>query len=98
MLRVKTELTHRQNETRAAITKWDRCRRPGFLWPIFQFPAYNLQKKRKLNVTKHESWREMCFKPELRSSKTTQTTKTIAKKAKVQVLVQKCPGRSNSSV
>lgn len=72
----------RQNETRAAIKKWDRRRRPGFLWPIFQFPAYNLQ-KRKLNVTKYENWREMCFKPELRSLQTTQTTRTTAKKVKV---------------
>lgn len=39
--RVKIERTHRPNETRAAVTKWDRCGRPGFLWPIFQFPACN---------------------------------------------------------
>lgn len=41
------ELTHRPNETRAAVTKWGSCGRRGFLWPIFQFPACNLHKKRK---------------------------------------------------
>ena len=97
MLRVKTEVTQRQNETRAASTKWDRCRRPGFLWPIFQFPACNLQ-KRKLNVTEYENGRTPCFGPELGHTQTTRATKTIAKKVNVRVLVQKCLGRNNPSV
>lgn len=90
-LRVKTEVTHRQNETGAAITKWDRCRRPGFLWPIFQFPACNLQ-NRKLSVTEYENCSARCFGPELGHAQTAWTPKTIAEKVNARVLVQKCLG------
>lgn len=96
-LRVKAEVTHRQNETRAAITKWGRCRRPGFLWPIFQFPACNLQ-NRKPGVTEYENCRTTCSGPEQRHTQTARTTKTLAKKVNVWVLVQKCLGRNNPSV
>lgn len=99
MLRVKIELTHRPNETRAAVTKWDRCGRPGFLWPIFQFPACNLQ-KRKLNVTKYENLLKggTCLKPEIRFMQTAWTVKTVSKKVNVQVFIQKCLERNNPCV
>lgn len=87
----------KQNETRAAITKWDRCRRPGFLWPIFHLPACNLQ-KRKLTVSKYESWRGTCFGPESRHAHKTGAPETIAKKVTGGGLVQKCLEGSHPSV
>lgn len=39
--RVKIELTHRPSETRAAVTKWDRCGRVRF--PVVRFPVSCLQ-------------------------------------------------------
>lgn len=39
--RVKIELTHRPSETRAAVTKWDRCGRVRF--PVVHFPVSCLQ-------------------------------------------------------